>query len=378
MGETIVSAAVNVLIKKLISGLLLNLAKHEGIESQLKKWKKDLCLIQDVLVDAGHKQITHNAVRTWLKELQELAYDMEGIVDDMAIEAMKRELNQKSDTSTSTSRKLIKSVRGVFTRCLREIQKIIRLFNRRLETSLVDVSKVLGREADKEALLEQLLGGEASTQNVSILPIVGMGGVGKTTLAKLVYNDKKVKDHFELRAWVCVSDEFDVLSISNTIYQAVTGEEDKTFTDLNLLHVALKKNCHKNGALDEHNFENLPSLVPYAQGIVEKCGGLPLALIALGRVLKNKVNDEDEWEKLLNSEIWSSDVGSDHILPALNLSYYDLPSQLKKLFAYCCLFPKDYVFDKKQLVLLWMAEGFLNPPKGNMSMEFLGHFFNIL
>ncbi|XP_071719064.1 putative disease resistance RPP13-like protein 1 [Rutidosis leptorrhynchoides] len=125
-------------------------------------------------------------------------------------------------------------------------------------------------------------------------------------------------------------------------------------------------------ALDEHNFENHPSLVPFAQGINKKCNGLPLALIALGRVLNTKENDEDEWEKLLNSEIWSSDVGNDHILPALKLSYYDLPCQLKQLFAYCCLFPKDYVFDKNELVLLWMAEGFLNPSKGNMSMESLG------
>ncbi|XP_071719069.1 putative disease resistance RPP13-like protein 1 [Rutidosis leptorrhynchoides] len=471
MGETIVSAAVNVLIEKLISGPLMNLAKHEGIESHLKKWKNDLNLIQDVLVDAGHRHITQKAVASWLKELQELAYDMEDVVDDIATEAMKRELNRKSDASTSTSRKLSKSIQGVFTQYVygrnisSKLDEIsVRLtelldqktklnltlvygkyerpsdyLNRGLETSLVDESKVLGREGDKETLLEKLLGGEASNQKVSILPIVGLGRVGKTTLAKLVYNDNKVKDHFEVMAWVCVSDEFNVLSISNTIYQAVTGEENKTFTDLNLLHVALKTKLSQKRFLivlddvwnedykvwdtlerplvglpgskiivttrktavasvmtsvtphflkplsneyslslfakcasHEHNFENHPSLVPFAQGIVEKCGGLPLALIALGRVLRIKGKDEDEWEKLLNSEIWSSDVGSDHILPALKLSYYDLPCQLKQLFAYCCLFPKDYVFDKKELVLLWMAEGFLNSPKGNMSMEGLG------
>ncbi|XP_071719070.1 putative disease resistance RPP13-like protein 1 [Rutidosis leptorrhynchoides] len=467
----VVSAVVGVLIEKLISGPLMNLAQHEGIDTQLKKWKNDLRLIQDVLFDADHINITQKAVRSWLQDLQELAYDMEDVVDDIATKATKRELNRKSDARTSTSRKLSKSIQGVFTQYVygRNISsKLDEISNRLnelldqktklglgvygkykrsdysrrwLETSLVDVSKVLGREEDKEALLEKLLilGGEASNQNVSILPIVGLGGVGKTTLAKLVYNDKKVKDQFEVMAWVCASDEFNVLSISNTIYQAVTGDEDKTFTDLNLLHVALKTKLSQKRflialddvwnedykvwdtlerplvgvpgskiivttrkmtvasvmttatphflnplsdeyslslfakcALHELNFENHPSLVPFAQGIIKKCDGLPLALIALGRVLSTKGNDEDEWEELLNSEIWNSDVGSDHILPALKLSYYDLPCQLKQLFAYCCLFPKDYVFDKKELVLLWMAEGFLNSPKGNMSMESLG------
>ncbi|XP_071719066.1 putative disease resistance RPP13-like protein 1 [Rutidosis leptorrhynchoides] len=465
----IVSAFVDVLVDKLISGSLMNFARLEGIDTHMKKWKKNLNQIQDVLVDAGHKQITQKAVASWLQELQELAYDIEDVVDDIATEAMKRELNKEPDSSTSTTSKFITKARNGFTQCvyglkmsskLDEISvRLIELLdqktnlgldvygkferssdysNRRLETSLVDVSKVLGREEDTEALLEKLLGGEASNHNVSIVPIVGLGGVGKTTLAKLMYNNKKVKDYFEVMAWVCVSDEFNVLSISNTIYQAVTGE-DKTFTDLNLLHVALKTKLSQKRflivlddvwnedykawetleqplvglpgskiivttrktrvasimttatphflnplsdeyslslfakcALNEDNFENHPSLVPFAQGIIKKCDGLPLALIALGRVLKTKGNDEDEWEKLLNSEIWSSDVGSDHILPALKLSYYDLPSQLKQLFAYCCLFPKDYEFDKKQLVLLWMAEGFLNPSKGNLSMESLG------
>ncbi|XP_071719788.1 putative disease resistance RPP13-like protein 1 [Rutidosis leptorrhynchoides] len=466
MGEMVVSSVVSVLIEKLISGPLMNFAQQEGIDNQLKKWKNDLGLIQDVLVDAANKHITQKAVRSWLNDLQELAYDMEDVVDDIATEVTKRELNRKCDPSTS--RKLFKSVHGVFTHSvygrnvrskLEEVTNRLNELldqknklglevygkfetldnsNRRLETSLIDESKVLGREGDKEALLEKILGGEASNQNVSIVPIVGLGGVGKTTLAKLVYNDKKVKGHFELRAWVCVSDVFDIFSISKAIYQSVTGE-DKTFANLDLLHVALKEklslkrflivmddvwneeykawetleqplvglpgskiivttrkmtvasvmtsvqphilkplsdeyamSLFSKYALGELNFENHMSLKPFAQGIIEKCDGLPLALIALGRVLKTKGNDEDEWEKLLNSEIWSLDVGSDHILPALKLSYYDLPCQLKQLFAYCCLFPKDYVFDKNELVLLWMAEGFLNSAKGNMSMESLG------
>ncbi|KAL7617813.1 hypothetical protein Lser_V15G03618 [Lactuca serriola] len=121
-------------------------------------------------------------------------------------------------------------------------------------------------------------------------------------------------------------------------------------------------------ALGEKNFDKHSMLKLLGDGMVRKCGRLPLALKALGRVLKGNRNG-DEWEKLLNSEIWDIDDESE-ILPALRLSYYHLPPHLKQLFAYCSLFPKDYVFHKNALVLMWMGEGFLSQSK---SMESLGN-----
>ncbi|PWA90254.1 Disease resistance protein [Artemisia annua] len=479
MAEIVVSAVVNVLVEKLISGDVMKLARSEGIDSQLKKWKKSLQLIQAVLADAGQKHITQRPVELWLHELQDLAYDIDDVLDDMDTEALRRKLNQEPQASTSTS-KLLKIIptcctnytphnimygRKISSKLDEITNKLHDLVeeknnlglnvnvklersnrtNRRLEqTSLVDESKVLGREADKDALLEKLLGDEACNQNVSVMSIVGLGGIGKTTLAKVLYNDEKVKAHFELRAWVCVSEEFDVFNISKAVFQAVNGKNED-FANLDLLHVALKEKLSQKkflvvlddvwnegynewellqspfvvGAhgskiivatrktmvasvmnslepynlkvlsnetslslfakcsLDEQNFDNHPSLKLIAQGFIDKCDGLPLALVTLGRVLKTKVN-EDEWEELLNSEIWNLRDASD-ILPALKLSYYDLPPDLKQLFAYCSLFPKDYLFDKNKLVLLWMAQGFLSQSMGNKSMESLGcHYFEEL
>ncbi|GKC42060.1 NB-ARC domains-containing protein, partial [Tanacetum coccineum] len=131
-------------------------------------------------------------------------------------------------------------------------------------------------------------------------------------------------------------------------------------------------------ALDANNFDLYPSLKPHGEDIVGKCEGLPLALIVLGRLLRRK--DDEGWKEMLDNEIWSlkeDEEEGDGIIPALKLSYHELPASLKQLFAYCSLFPKDDLFKKDDLVLLWMAEGFLHqsdhPRK--LTEERLGHYY---
>ncbi|KAK2640042.1 hypothetical protein Ddye_027837 [Dipteronia dyeriana] len=104
--------------------------------------------------------------------------------------------------------------------------------------------------------------------------------------------------------------------------------------------------------------------------VVEKCKGLPLAARTLGGLLCSKKID-DEWEEILSSKIWDLSDETD-ILPVLKLSYHHLPSHLKKCFAYCAILPKDYEFQEKELVLLWMAEGLIQEPEDNNQMESIG------
>ncbi|GAY63318.1 hypothetical protein CUMW_224560, partial [Citrus unshiu] len=85
---------------------------------------------------------------------------------------------------------------------------------------------VFGRKADKTKILEMVLTDTAADHaNFAVIPIVGMGGIGKTTLAREVYNDKAVEDSgkFDVKAWVCVSDDFDVLSISKALLESITS-----------------------------------------------------------------------------------------------------------------------------------------------------------
>nr|XP_043609047.1 putative disease resistance protein At3g14460 [Erigeron canadensis] len=462
--EVVLGAFVTVLFEKLASADLMRLARSAGIYSELNKWNDKLLQIQAVLVDAGHKHLRQTSVQSWLNKLQHLAYDIDDVLDDLSTEAAQRQMNEAS-TCTSKVLKIIPTKIHAFKygrknrskldditsklHALVEEKNMLGLIDnvgrsnrssKRLEeTSLVDVSKIVGRDGDKEALIGKLLGNEPCSQNFSVVSIVGMGGVGKTTLAQVLYNDQKVKDHFELMSWYCISDEFDVFKICKAIFEDVGGN-DKKFETLNQLQVALTEKLSKKRflivlddvwsenynewellqrpfsvaapgskvivttrkttaapvrdsiqayplevlpsvealslfaqhALGKQNFDSHPTLKLYGEGIVKKCGRLPLALITLGRVLRTKTLDE-EWEELLNSEIWNLPNEGSNILPALRLSYYDLPPHLKQMFAYCCLFPKDYMFYMDELVLLWMAEGFLHKSNGNMSMEKFGH-----
>ncbi|KAJ9556708.1 hypothetical protein OSB04_011322 [Centaurea solstitialis] len=242
-------------------------------------------------------------------------------------------------------------------------------------------TKLQDLEKEKVSLLLTVIDGKPINLNrkyETSLP----DACGKTTIARLLYNDTQVKDHFKIRAWVCVSGEFDIMKISKSIFEYVTGE-NKDFADINLLQEALKEHFMEKQfllVLDDvwsENDEDWDTLVrPFHVGargsIVKKCDGLPLALRALGGLLRTKT-EEEEWKELLNNEIWKLQKG-DGVVPALRLSYHDLPACLKQLFAYCSLFPKDYMFDKEELILLWMAEGFLHQSTTSTSTtECLGH-----
>ncbi|KAF3960662.1 hypothetical protein CMV_014649 [Castanea mollissima] len=110
--------------------------------------------------------------------------------------------------------------------------------------------------------------------------------------------------------------------------------------------------------------------------IVRKCKGLPLAVKAMGGLLRGCVDDVKKWQKIQSSEMWeiedqNSRNDKPKILAILKLSYDHLPSHLKRCFSYCSLFPKAYVFHKEELVKLWLAQRFIQA-RGRETEEEIG------
>ncbi|KAL8504194.1 hypothetical protein ACS0TY_022796 [Phlomoides rotata] len=95
---------------------------------------------------------------------------------------------------------------------------------------------------------------------------------------------------------------------------------------------------------------------PIGRRIVKKCGGVPLAAKALGGLLRFQ-RDKKEWIHVEESHIWNLPQEENSILPVLRLSYRHLPFALKRCFVYCAIFPKDYEFEKTELIFHWMAHG---------------------
>jgi len=302
-------------------------------------------------------------------------------------------------------------------------------------TPLVIESHVHGRDADKEAIMEHLLTQHNTDgSNLCAVPIVGMGGIGKTTLAQLIFNDERVKQCFELKAWVWASQQFDVTRIIKDILDKInastcrtkepdeflmeavkgkklllvlddawnieynewdkllqplryveqgskivvtTRDEDvakvtQTVIPSHRLNVISDEDCWKLFARDAFSGVNsgvVSHLEAFGREIVRKCKGLPLAAKTLGGLLHSVV-DVKQWEKISNSSMWGS--SNENIPPALTLSYYYLPSHLKRCFAYCAILPKGHLFKKDGLITEWMAHGFLGQPRGVEEMEDIG------
>ncbi|KAF9671873.1 hypothetical protein SADUNF_Sadunf12G0095300 [Salix dunnii] len=135
-------------------------------------------------------------------------------------------------------------------------------------------------------------------------------------------------------------------------------------------------------AFHERSKDECERLKDIGNKIANKCKGLPLAAKVLGSLMQSK-RTREEWEDVLSSELWKLDevdknqVEKKIFLPLL-LSYYDLPSVVRRCFLYCAIFPKDYEMDKDELVKMWMAQGYL---KGIASrdMEVVGEqYFQVL
>ena len=485
VGQAILSSALELLFDKLGSSELLKFARQKNVIGELDNWRDELLIIDEVLDDAEEKQITRKSVKKWLNDLRDLACDMEDVLDEFTTELLRRRLMAERLQAANTSK-----VRSLIPTCFTgfnprgdarfsvEMGSKIKEISTRLgnistrqaklglkmdlgvgpgwerfasgrraptwerppTTSLINEA-VQGRDKERKDIVDLLLKDEAGESNFGVLPIVGLGGAGKTTLAQLVCKDEGIMKHFDPIAWVCISEESDVVKISEAILRALSHNQSTDLNDFNKVQQTLGDMLTRkkfllvlddvwninhdeqwntlqtpfkygekgsriiittrdaNVARTMRAYDSRYTLQPLSdddcwslfvkhacetenihvhqnlelrEKVTKWCGGLPLAAKVLGGLVRSKLHDHS-WEDILKNEIWRLPSEKRDILQVLRLSYHHLPSHLKRCFSYCALFPKDYEFEKKELVLLWMAEGFIHQSKGDeLQMEDLG------
>ncbi|KAL5758452.1 hypothetical protein ACOSP7_021063 [Xanthoceras sorbifolium] len=223
------------------------------------------------MIQAEEKQLTNPAVKLWLDYLRDLAYDVEDMLDEFATEAFASKLKMEEQQAQASMfwklvptcfcdwslgaikfsfrmRSKVKDVTSRFGQHSKLRQdlglKVITSggtssdaapqrppsSSHRIETA------VYGRDEDKKQILEKVL----NDVNFLVIPIVGMGEVGKTTLAREVFTDPDVGSS-EVKAWVCVSDvDFNVTRISKSILENITGSSSSP-NDLSTMQNELRQ-----------------------------------------------------------------------------------------------------------------------------------------
>ncbi|KAG8646300.1 putative disease resistance protein RGA3 [Manihot esculenta] len=251
MAEQIPFSIAENLLTKLASIASEEVSLVHGFKKDLRKLQTTLSTIKAILVDAEEKQEESLAVKNWVRRLREVVYDADDLFDDVATEGLRRKVEgegrmvRKVCDFFSSSNQIafrfkmghrIKDIRERLDEVAKEMSDfgfIIRkevgvtmgIKNSWRETdSFVLKSEIIGRDDDKERIIESLMCPVNQT-NISVVVIVGFGGLGKTALAQLVFNDEKVVNYFDLKLWVCVSEESNVETLVKLILKSASNNE---------------------------------------------------------------------------------------------------------------------------------------------------------
>ncbi|KAH0695345.1 hypothetical protein KY285_022442 [Solanum tuberosum] len=473
-------AVVSYAIRKLDDFLIEEVSLGQNVRENVIWLRNELSFMQAFLKDAEKKQAQDNLVQQWVMEITSVANEAVSILETYSLDAAKDGdptvgfvdrlkacscIIQKQAKFHNIG-KIIQSLKervmdisrkrgtygitnnageGPSNRPNNQSSMLIRTLRRAV--SYADEDQLfVGFQEVFQRLLDELLKKEPRR---NVISIYGMGGLGKTTLARNLYNSPSLITTFHTRAWICVSQQYSTPDLLQSIIKSIQGCSEeilkllKEMTERDLethLRNLLKERKYlvvvddvwhreaweslkralpdnKNGSrvilttrkedvaerVDGKGFSHKlrflskeeswdllckklhpenkmvgadlfsPSMESLAKEMVEKCRGLPLAIVVLGGLLSYR-KGVDGWQKV-KTHLWqhmkNDSVEITHIL---SLSYNDLSFELKQCFLYIGIFQEDHVISAEKLMHLWLAEGFI-PRIGEEHMEDIAENF---
>ncbi|KAF7105353.1 hypothetical protein CFC21_106171 [Triticum aestivum] len=453
-----------------------------GVSGEIDKMGDRLRDLKNILAHADRRNITDETVREWVGHLKRAMYEATDILDLCQLKAM--EHGSSSTIDAGCLNPLLFCMRNPFH--AHEIGTRIKKLNQRLDdintrsfafnfinilsyedhssnahasrhgnpsretAGDFDRSAVVGNkiEEDTRSLVAQIMqNGKEVNDDIMVIAIVGVGGIGKTTLAQKVFNDEAIQGGFSKKIWLSVNQNFSEVELLRRAIIGADGNAQLAGNAKDALHRALMHALkdHKtllvmddvwnNGAWEcvlkiplvnvvasgswvlittrdecvargmtatwpyhyvdtlapedawsllkkqvissEINEGHINKLKDIGLKIIQKCGGLPLAVKVMGGLLRKREVLRRDWEQVFNDSKWSRTKMPQELNHAVYLSYEDMPTYLKQCFLYYSILPKNKKFNVHQVVAMWISEGFVHGNSNDLE-ELGGNYYKEL
>ncbi|KMT11659.1 hypothetical protein BVRB_5g105990 [Beta vulgaris subsp. vulgaris] len=446
------SAAVDFLIQNILQLIAHKVELIIRVKGDIETLRKDLDMFKAFLKDCNKSENKTESIKELIKQIRDVTYKAEDAVESYVSRAAiqhetfaKRLLGgiihlPKLATIGEEIASIgddVKKVHGLFEVAFKSLslQDTESSHRRPKEKKLPVVEKddVVGFDVEAQNVIKLLNEG---SEDLKIVTIVGMPGLGKTTLANKIYTDRKLEFDFMVRSWVYVSKKYTRKEVFLNILRDISGGTlSQQMHELDADELAKEVRCklekhtkffvvmddvwtpeawtdlsvafpkHSGGRIlltSRHNevaeraqitglyklrfltndecLELLMRKVfrkeacpqtfkTVAQDIAVKCDGLPLAVVIIAGILLKKTSDLSWWTKIANKVSQYVTRDQEQCKQVVRLSYDNLPDHLKVCFLYFGVFPENFEIPAKKVILLWIAEGFIEYKNGESLEE---------